>query len=63
MNKIVLTFSFIGFLFLNSFAQNQTIKGNVIDKESQVTLPGVVVTLKTDPPSKTLTDVNGNYKK
>jgi hypothetical protein len=62
MNKIVLTFSFIGFLFLNSFAQNQTIKGNVIDKESQVTLPGVVVTLKTDPPSKTLTDVNGNYK-
>lgn len=47
------------------FAQNdgQTIKGSVVDRQSQQTIPGVTITiLSTDPLVRTKTDVDGNYK-
>ncbi len=54
---------FLGTTF--SFAQNpsQTIKGTVIDKESQSTIPGVTVSLLgSDPVKKALTDIDGKFK-
>ncbi len=41
----------------------QTIKGSIVDRQSQITIPGVTVTiLGIDPPIRTLTDAQGNYK-
>ncbi|MES2589331.1 MAG: TonB-dependent receptor [Bacteroidota bacterium] len=66
MKKILL--NLIAFMFLGttfSFAQNpsQTIKGTVIDKESQSTIPGVTVSLLgSDPVKKALTDIDGKFK-
>ena len=60
--------SLLAFLLAGSWfslAQNntQTIKGTVIDKESQMTIPGAVVSiLNSDPPIRTQTDAQGNYK-
>ena len=51
--------------FQSTFAQNQTqtIKGSVIDKQSQNTIPGATVSiLNTDPVKRVLTDVNGMFK-
>lgn len=63
MKKIIFFFTILN-AFL-SFGQNptQTIKGTVIDKQSQATIPGVTISiLNTDPIKRTLTDVNGNFK-
>ena len=41
----------------------QTIRGTVVDKQSQQTLPGVIITIiGTDPAQKTITDVNGIFQ-
>ena len=49
-------------LSLASFGQ-QTIKGKVVDKESQFPLPGVTVMVTTvDPIIGAVTDLDGNYK-
>jgi len=47
------------------FAQNssQTIKGTVLDKQSQQPIPGVtVMILETNPPKVTMTDMEGVYR-
>lgn len=42
---------------------SQTIRGQVVDKESQTSLPGAnVVILNTDPLKATITDSNGNFR-
>ncbi len=44
-------------------AQNQTIRGVVIDKQSQATLPGVaIVILNTSPAMGASTDLDGKFK-
>lgn len=41
----------------------QTIKGTVTDKESQMTIPGVKISiLNSDPPVQAMTDADGKYK-
>lgn len=64
MKKIVLLFSFlVSVLALNAQNPSQTIKGTVIDKQSQSSIPGVLITLVgSDPLKKALTDVDGLYK-
>ena len=42
---------------------SQTIRGQVVDKESQITLPGAnVLILNTVPLKATTTDINGNFR-
>ena len=68
MKKTVLLFM-IGFvLIMNySFAQetnglSQTIRGQVIDKETQITLAGAtIIVLNTNPLKATITDIDGNF--
>lgn len=62
-------FFLIGLLFsFSAFSQNtiytQTVRGQVTDKVSSVSLPGAVVRLKNDSTKKfvTTTDANGNFK-
>lgn len=65
-----LRFLFAAVLLFNSsistgWAQQpiQTIKGTVMDRETQVSLPGAtVVVLHTDPVLGTVTDANGNFR-
>ncbi len=63
MSKPLITFSF---LLLASFAfsqKTQTIKGTVIDKQSQFPLIGAnVVVLGTEPLMGNITDVDGNFR-
>jgi uncharacterized membrane protein len=50
---------------LNSFAQNasQTIRGTVIDKQSQIPLQGVlVIVLNSNPTKSAESDEKGNFK-
>ena len=59
-NKILV--SVLCLLSLASLGQ-QTIKGKVVDKESQFPLPGVTVAVTTvDPIIGAVTDLDGNYK-
>lgn len=52
-----------GCLFVNANEKTQTIKGTVVDKESQVTLPGAnIVILETDPLMGTITDPDGIFR-
>lgn len=64
MKKIILLFSFLAAIFeLLAQSPSQTIKGTVIDKQSQSPIPGVLITiLSSDPIKKTLTDLDGLYK-
>ena len=43
------------------FAQTREITGTVIDKSDKMPLPGVSVTLKSNPSQGTATDVNGKF--
>lgn len=44
-------------------AQSQTIKGTIIDKQSQATLPGVtVLMLGSDPVKGTVSDIDGQFR-
>ena len=66
MKKIVVTAAVI-FIFLAAFCQEsefkQTIRGKVIDKQTEHTLPGANVVLPgTDPLMGTITDENGYFK-
>lgn len=48
-----------------TFAQliTQTVRGNVFDKESQVSLPGAnIIILNTSPTMGTITDAEGNFR-
>ena len=59
-NKILV--SVLCLLSIASFAQ-QTIKGKIVDKESQFPLPGVTVMVATvDPVIGAVTDIDGSYK-
>ena len=61
--KKYLLFYFV-FVIQLSFAQNnkQNIRGVIIDKHSQTTLPGVIVQIINGNENKsTTTDINGNY--
>lgn len=60
--RIAILLSFLPFFL---FAQNasQTIKGTVLDKQSQQPMPGVIVSILDIQPSKqALSDANGKYK-
>jgi hypothetical protein len=66
MKNKLLTFIFLTFLgsFL-TYGQipSQTIKGTVIDKESQSPIPGATITIiGSDPLKRTLTDADGKFK-
>lgn len=53
------------FVFQIVFSQelSQTIRGTVIDKQTQSPLPGAVVSiLNSDPPKATITDENGKFR-
>jgi hypothetical protein len=59
-NKILV--SVLCLFSIASFAQ-QTIKGKIVDKESQFPLPGVTVMVTTvDPVIGAVTDIDGNYR-
>ncbi|MGE0078406.1 MAG: carboxypeptidase-like regulatory domain-containing protein [Bacteroidales bacterium] len=56
-------FSLLSFKIANSQNLTQVIRGNVVDVETQATLPGAtVVILGTDPALGTSTDMDGNYR-
>lgn len=60
MAIIITLLSFNG-LFANDLTQ--TVKGRVLDKDAQISLPGAtVVVLGTDPILGTITDLNGYFK-
>jgi CarboxypepD_reg-like domain/TonB-dependent Receptor Plug Domain len=58
MKKLVIYCLLFG---LNSFAQNGTIKGKVIDKLSEKPLQGVIISLVNAENNTTETDENGNF--
>ena len=61
--SILIVFIF-GLLSTNAFAQSkgQTIKGVVVDKQSQQTLPGVLVSVNAvDTTKKAITDIDGIF--
>ncbi len=59
---IQLCFILISTSFVKAEELKQTIKGVVIDKESQTTLPGATIVIKgTDLESATITDPNGRF--
>lgn len=66
--KNISTFTFAIAFFLsigNSFAQapTQTIKGVVIDKQSQATIPGVnIVIMNSEPLKGVITDMDGRFR-
>ena len=68
--KKVCLISLIGLAFISKslFSQettslSQTVRGQVVDKETQTTLPGAtIVILNTDPIKASITDVNGNFR-
>ncbi len=60
--SILLSFLFFGFSPAFSQIPAQTIKGQVTDKQSQTTLPGVsVVVLNSNPVVGAVTDIDGNF--
>ena len=63
--KLVLSILAILVLAQSVYGQNigQTIKGSVVDKQSQQPLKGVQISiLGTEPLFSTVTDSNGNYR-
>ena len=64
MHRIILILSFL-FIFLTDFSQslNQTIRGTVLDKQTQSPLPGAVICiLTTNPIIATTADENGKFR-
>lgn len=65
MKKSILPSLILYLLYGSLWAQNptQTIKGVIVDKQSQSSIPGVnVVILNTNPVKGTVTDVDGRFK-
>ncbi|MBC8048449.1 MAG: TonB-dependent receptor [Fimbriimonadaceae bacterium] len=64
MKKLLLSITVLVLITSNTFAQNftQTIRGQVLDKESQSPIPGVnIIILDSDPLLGTATDFDGYY--
>jgi hypothetical protein len=64
MKQYSILIAFLLFAFTSALAQipTQTIKGQVTDKQSQTTLPGVsVVLLNSNPVIGAVTDIDGNF--
>ncbi len=64
MKQYSILITFLLFAFTSALAQipTQTIKGQVTDKQSQTTLPGVsVVLLNSNPVIGAVTDIDGNF--
>jgi TonB-linked SusC/RagA family outer membrane protein len=62
MKKILLMSFFLVLTLLNrAMAQDRTVSGTVIDKETNTGLPGVTVLVKGTPTIATSTDMNGAY--
>ena len=62
MRKLIGLFVFLTFVGIQiCFAQTREITGTVIDKSDKMPLPGVSVTLKSNPSQGTATDVNGKF--
>ena len=62
MRKLIGLFVFLTFVGMQiCFAQTREITGTVIDKSDKMPLPGVSVTLKSNPSQGTATDVNGKF--
>lgn len=59
-------FSLLGLLGLCSFTMaqslTQTVRGTIVDKNTQTLLVGVVVKVATDPAMVAVTDINGEFK-
>ena len=50
-------------IFVNAQERTQTIKGTVVDKEAQITLPGAnIIILETDPLMGTITNPEGVFR-
>ena len=65
MNKILFFITLFLLVSVNTFSQNlsQTIKGQVVDKQSLVPLPGATVILEnTEPIIGTITNDDGSFK-
>ena len=65
MKRIIALTSFLAMAFFmeNANAQTQTIKGVVVDKQSQASIPGAnIILLGTDPVKGASTDMDGKYK-
>lgn len=62
--KTKLTILLLSFFAFSGFSQNltQTIRGRVIDKQSEIPLPGVNVITLGEPRLGAITDENGYYK-
>jgi hypothetical protein len=64
--KTILFFSFLAFIHAVGFAQinhSQVIRGKVVDKASQLALPGAnIVLLNSQPFYGTASDINGNFR-
>ncbi|MDP2384796.1 MAG: TonB-dependent receptor [Bacteroidota bacterium] len=64
-NTLILITTLLSFFYTGLFAQSntQTVKGTVIDKQSQTPLPGVsIIILSSNPQKATVTDINGYFK-
>lgn len=63
---IITTLALVGFTLVNPIkaqSPTQTIKGTVIDKQAQSSLPGVnIVVLGSNPIKGTSTDMDGKFK-
>jgi hypothetical protein len=63
MRSLLIIISSLFFQFVYSQTLTQTIRGTVIDKQTQSPLPGAVVSiLNTDPIKATIADENGKFR-
>jgi hypothetical protein len=63
MKKFLLLLNVLFIFFLASAQLTQVIKGNVVDKESKVRLPGAnIIQLNTSPVNGTASNTEGNFK-
>ncbi len=61
--KITASFLFLILLAFASFSQTQTVRGTLIDQDSQVPLIGATIQiLNSDPLKGTISDVNGDFR-
>ncbi len=62
MRKLIGLFVFLAFAGIQiCFSQTREVTGTVIDKKDRMPLPGVSVSLKSDPSQGTATDMDGKF--
>ena len=62
MRKLIGLFVFLAFVGIQiCFSQTREVTGTVIDKKDRMPLPGVSVSLKSDPSQGTATDMDGKF--